>query len=434
MSHALRMALEETGLPLRDVTVLAQQNDPFRQDTPAGRRDGAWLADTLEKLGIDEPRHCRGLHYALIGQIKPDGKGYTSSDADWQWLSGDALKAARWLGYIPWDRIVDERNAPPITRLWRPPVVETEITGLVPQPKVLDEVRLLPGLTNGDGEQFEADGKNQNYHLVFFGEKSSLEPILSELADRCHADVYIPSGELSDTQLYQMAKSGAKDPRPMIVFCVSDADPSGWQMPISISRKLQAFKTSLFPDLDFQVRRAGMTPEQVKTLLTQGLDLPSSPLKEGEKRAGAWWDAFGIEQIEVDAIITLYPDELRELIVEAIAPFFDDTLEERTADAVEEWETAAQEAIDGHVPPSALATLTERLATLREHIESEVDAINSGIRTLIGGEIRLPKFETPDAEDNSEDVPDPLVDSQWEFADQCERLIASKQYRPESLY
>jgi hypothetical protein len=29
---------------MKDLTVLASQNDPFRVDTPARHRDGAWLA------------------------------------------------------------------------------------------------------------------------------------------------------------------------------------------------------------------------------------------------------------------------------------------------------------------------------------------------------------------------------------------------------
>ncbi len=40
----LRRRLLETGRSLKDVTVLSVQNDPFRVDTPAGHRDGSWLA------------------------------------------------------------------------------------------------------------------------------------------------------------------------------------------------------------------------------------------------------------------------------------------------------------------------------------------------------------------------------------------------------
>jgi hypothetical protein len=83
---------------MQHVTVLAVQNDPFRVDTDARHRDGKWLADNLQELGITRMIHIRGLHYILIGRPKPNGLPYTSTDAAWCWLGSNAVKAARWLG------------------------------------------------------------------------------------------------------------------------------------------------------------------------------------------------------------------------------------------------------------------------------------------------------------------------------------------------
>ena len=41
---------------------------------------------------------------------------------------------------------------------------------------------------------FAAD---QPYHLVLVGEKSSLRPVLSGVANRYRADLYLPTGEIS---------------------------------------------------------------------------------------------------------------------------------------------------------------------------------------------------------------------------------------------
>jgi hypothetical protein len=38
------------GLSMKDLTVLAVGNDPFRIDTPAGHRDGEWLEPLLDSL------------------------------------------------------------------------------------------------------------------------------------------------------------------------------------------------------------------------------------------------------------------------------------------------------------------------------------------------------------------------------------------------
>src|SRR4029453_17527649 len=99
--RTLLAAAVEEGCSMKDLTVLAVQNDPFRIDTDAGHRDGAWLATTPQDLGLgNRTIHLRGLHYMLLGRPKPNGDAYANTDADWSWLQGDAGKAARWLGYI----------------------------------------------------------------------------------------------------------------------------------------------------------------------------------------------------------------------------------------------------------------------------------------------------------------------------------------------
>lgn len=122
----LRLRLKSAGGSMKDLTVLAAQNDPFRVDTPAGHRDGKWLADQIAALELTGPRHLRGLHYVLIGRTKPNGVPYTNTDGDWQWLAGVA-KCARWLGYVPFDRIVDQRNDEPVVKEFTPADPEPHI-------------------------------------------------------------------------------------------------------------------------------------------------------------------------------------------------------------------------------------------------------------------------------------------------------------------
>jgi hypothetical protein len=119
---ALRSVIESARLEidcgLGDLTVLSTQVDPYRLDTASGHRDGTWLAKHFKKLISDgKSIHWRGLHYALVAQgniRKPDGAIYVNNFEDWIWLSSVAGKAARWLGYIPFERIVDARNAEPV--------------------------------------------------------------------------------------------------------------------------------------------------------------------------------------------------------------------------------------------------------------------------------------------------------------------------------
>jgi hypothetical protein len=126
---SLRRVLEEAAaehhLSMKDLTVLAAQNDPFRLDTPAGHRDGAWLAMIARDLGYGTRKvHLRGLHYAITTHpepiFKPNGERYVNDDPNWLWMQGTAAKAARWLGYLDFDQIVDQRNTPPVVRIYRP--------------------------------------------------------------------------------------------------------------------------------------------------------------------------------------------------------------------------------------------------------------------------------------------------------------------------
>jgi hypothetical protein len=65
-------AADKEACSLDDLTVLHPKNDPFRVDTPAGHRDGKWLADAVDQfLGTARTIHLRGLHYVLATLAVP---------------------------------------------------------------------------------------------------------------------------------------------------------------------------------------------------------------------------------------------------------------------------------------------------------------------------------------------------------------------------
>ena len=193
--------------------------------------------------GPAQRAHWRGLHYAVVadGKVrKPNGEIYRNTDDDWEWLITNPAKAARWLGYVPFDRIIDQRNSAPIIHR---------------KARVRPEARLSIGLDVEipDAEDIEplpiARGfvARQAFHFAIFGEKSSLEDVVLPIAEQFEGDLYLPTGEISDTLVYQIAKEANEDGRPLMMFTLSDCDPAGHQMPVSIARKLQAFRDLFFP-------------------------------------------------------------------------------------------------------------------------------------------------------------------------------------------
>ncbi len=226
-----------------------------------------------------------------------------------------------------------------------------------------------------------------------------------------------------------MADSAVRDGRPMVVFHFSDCDPAGWQMPISLSRKLQALKAVEFGDLEFQVHRVGLTPDQVREY-----GLPSTPLKDTERRADKWMQATGVEQTEIDALAALQPELLQRIAEESIAPFYDDTLHDRVRQARREWQERAQRVLDeraGEHLEELRADAAERLAEKRDEIQRILDSVRVNPDEL---EFELPSAEVPQAVIDHEMLPDTaLCDSAWDFTDQCDRLIASKNYAADEM-
>ena len=401
-------------LTMTDLTVLSSQRDPFRLDTPANHRDAAWLAEQVADM-LDTYRtiHLRGLHYMLLGKIRPCGSVYVNNDDTWIWLAEKAAKAARWLGYLPFERIVDQRNAAPVVRLAdeydpRPLIdlggVRVELPTAVPDPTVwLYDYQ-----------------PRQAHRLALYCEKSSAEPVLGPIAEEYGADLYLPTGEISDTMMHRMAASAAEDGRPLVVLTFADCDPSGWQMPVSIARKLQALQVALFPELRFEVHRVGLLPEHVRAY-----GLPSTPLKATEKRADKWIAAMGVQQTEIDALASLQPDLFEELARAACDPFYDHTLKPRAESACNMWERVAQSQLHNLIGEERLAEFRAEAQTKLDAMRDQVDALNDGLR-LDASDLALPAFRAPAPRIGA--TPAPLVTSDWSFAEQCAALKASKEY------
>jgi hypothetical protein len=390
LRSVLEVAREKAGCGLGDLTVLSAQVDPYRLDTQSGHRDGRWVAEQFERaIKRGKKIHWRGLHYAIVvaGNIrKPNGEIYINSNEDWEWLSTVAGKAARWLGYVPFERIVDNRNAEPIVhrkaRVTPQAFVSIGLDVTIPE---IDDIEPQP-IASG----FEP---RQAFHFVIFGEKASLEDVLLPIARAKQADLYLPTGEISDTLLYRIAKDANDDGRQLVMFTLADCDPAGHQMSVSIARKLQAFRDLLYPKLRFEVVPVALTVEQVSEL-----GLPSTPLKETERRASRWREAFGVEQTEIDALSTLQPDVLREIVERAFDPYFDRGLARRVTLAEIEWRQQAEEALSEQIDPEHLQALRTEAAGRLAELETVIADINNRLQLAAGDHFSLPLIEVPEPE------------------------------------
>ena len=231
--------IEAGGGTLNSLTVLDAGRDPYRIDTPAGHRTAAWFAAQIERLlSSTATVHLRGLHYILVTRevIKPNGKPYRNVDADYEWLVSNAARSARFLGYVEFERIVDERNAEPII------FVNTTTPG-VPRVELLNGTPFNPPLGGLEIAIPDLDfalpaylvrhdfgaGAAEPHRACRRKDKPAAGPAADGRPD-CRR-VLLPTGEMSDTMLYGMMTRAAEDGRPTKVLYFSDFDPSGYWMP-----------------------------------------------------------------------------------------------------------------------------------------------------------------------------------------------------------
>jgi hypothetical protein len=267
----------------------------------------------------------------------------------------------------------------------------------------------------------------QKYLFAFFGEKSSLAPVLRPKASRYGANMYLCAGEISDTLIRHMAIDAAADQlkRPLVVFTFSDFDPAGMQMPVSIAWKLMAMRFTEFPSLRFKIVPVSLTLGQVLEHR-----LPTTVVKEGEKRqraygralyeAGLIDDPETAAQVEIDALAALRPDALADITEAAIeGVYFDATLRNRTTLAEANWETQAREAITRQINEDDFAEVKsdaeEALEELKDAI-ADLRACKDRLDELTAN-IELP--ELPDAPEPEVDETEqqPLADSDWSLVE-----------------
>ena len=419
---------ELSGLPFRDrLKVIAAElsmrytdlkaigRDPFKMDTPANHRDAQWLKTQADRFIKVDKLHPRAMHYALLsaGVRKPNGDVYLNLDANVDWLE-DIASVARWLGYIPWGMIRDSRNPEPVIHPHEPPqpepYINVDLKVYLPDE---NDLRPRPRLANFHG--------TQPYRLVLIAEKESCEPVLTPIATRFKADLFIVKGDPSDTRVWQMAKTADDDGRPMRVFYLSDCDPAGYNMPGVLAHKLRYFKEAFYPSIDFDVHRVGLTPDQVREH-----DLPGTPLKAGEKRADDWIAAMGCEQIEVDALVQLRPELLHRIVIYALTPFYDHNLDQRVAAAKQEWMNEAQTIVDQRIGEEGYA--------VRDYALRQLDAIQQQVEQLTedfhidADDFDLPEPVIPDPQVDEFLHPLGFIDSDCTLAEHYRRALAAKRY------
>jgi hypothetical protein len=136
----------------------------------------------------DKSIHIRGLYYAIVSfaRIKlPNGAAFVNDFDCYEFLKG-AAEPARWLGYVPWERLHDGRNDEP--QIFLPEHYGLSFThfgclnSIIEVPD-LDEA--MPKFAGG------APSADQPFRICLIGEKSSLEDILLPIAKKVAGELIL---------------------------------------------------------------------------------------------------------------------------------------------------------------------------------------------------------------------------------------------------
>jgi len=340
--QAIKRLAKEEGVSIRDMIALAPNNDPFYTGSKAELAMAEWFAELWQRLGCDglESVHLRRVHYRAISQdrptVKPNGKVYENTKNDWRYLC-NAGKYARYLNLVSPTAFVDRRNPDAmIFTDWNPDYINPTPCYRVPDDcewglYTLPELPELDSIGHEDVPELPGwlvygySGIQQDYHLEVWVEKTTANDVLEPLCRRYGVNLVTGAGEMSITAVVDFMKRMRESRRPARILYVSDYDPAGLGMPISVARKIEFFQRRNDNDeLDIRLYPIVLTSEQVREY-----DLPRVPVKDKDKRKANWERDHGAGQVELDALEALHKGALARIVEDALLDYYDPDLESK---------------------------------------------------------------------------------------------------------
>ena len=413
--------LKELAKELRRNTTtliaLDAQNDPFYIN-PRREAEAKWFAKLWRRFNCRPGTHTRRVHYVLISQEQPvlilNGKPYENTINCMMFLNR-ASRDARYLGLVSMRDVVDRRNDEAVINL-----ADDEEDGA--------SIEIIGGLQEHVPPSFKTPSLAvapptilQRYHVEIWCEKSTMNDILLPLGERYGINVVTGLGELSLTRCVELVDRARASDKPVRILYVSDFDPGGNSMPVAVARKIEFVVRREGHDLDIQVRPVVLSHEQCIQYR-----LPRTPIKDTEKRAARFEARFGEGATELDALEALHPGELERILEQEIARYYDDTLDGRIDDVVNE----VQEGLDDISTRSSSGMLrrSRRLKpsarkSWRQSPLSRRRQSRCSTRSMHDLEAEAPDvddFDWPEPDDGDEDD-DPLFDSTRDYVEQVDR-------------
>ncbi len=255
---AIKQLAAKNGRKAKDLLVLTRLNDPFYIGSQSQYTGAEWAAKLYNLLMPTGLVHLRRLHYFALTQPnhrKPDGRIYTNTTANWKYLI-DTCKFARYLGLLDYDAFTDRRNL----------FVSSGVQAF-DQEQVRNNcgVFMIAALEKLFRSHLRfVLSKLLGVHIEIWVEKSTAADLLESIAKKYHVNIVTSMGEISITAVWQFIRRAKACKKPVRIFYVSDYDPAGQNMPVSVARKIEFLlrQHKLKKKLDIKLRPLLLTRRQ----------------------------------------------------------------------------------------------------------------------------------------------------------------------------
>jgi len=332
----IRELAKESGCTVPDLLALARQNDPFYVGTPGDIAQAEWFAEIWRAGRFSRGAHLRRLHYWCVSQgdlQQHNGKAYVNTEGCWQYLC-QASKAARYLELVSIADVADHKTPDPHVLVKYQTERNARFEVSTPE---MDDPTIWINDPLGWGFNM---AMVQPYHLEVWCEKSTMNDVLLPVCQQYHANLVTGEGEMSITAVYDLVQRIAEADKPTRVFYVSDFDPAGHSMPRAVSRKIEWMLYTRELRQEVKLVPLVLTRQQIEEY-----DLPRTPIKNSERRAGKFEAAHGEGAVELDALEALHPGVLRGIVSEALSAYYSQEAEQEAR----EKEAALRQAIHQRV-------------------------------------------------------------------------------------
>ena len=291
--------------------------------------------------------------------LKPDGKLYENTTNDSGLLNRASL-SARYLDLIPLDALVDRRNDEPMIFTSAEPAAVPCVVIQDEEPDAVSYLNYTPDLPDYLIEGFEPE---QDHLVEVWIEKSTQNDWLVPLCERRGVNLVVGIGELSEIRSRHLAERVQATGKPARIIYISDFDPAGRSMPVSIARKVEYYIDKFDLSVDVTLNPLILTEQQCHEYR-----LPRTPIKESERRKDSFEEKFGTGATELDALEALHPGEMARLLEAEIDRYLDPTLDERVSEA--RWNLRHR--------------LREIAETVTEPHQDEIDQLTAEYEDIIG--------------------------------------------------